>query len=102
MILKTQVCEKFGIERPIFGFSHSVAVTAAVTNAGGLGVWGATHHEPHNIGPQIAQIRELVGDKPFGVDVLLPPSVGDETDRATVEARLPEEHKAFAASISKK
>ena len=57
MILKTQVCEKFGIERPIFGFSHSVAVTAAVTNAGGLGVWGATHHEPHNIGPQIAQIH---------------------------------------------
>lgn len=102
MNLKTQVCAQFGIERPIFGFSHSVDVTAAVTNAGGLGVWGATHHEPDSIRANIRQIKQLVGDKPFGVDVLLPQSVGDNTDRKTAHARLPEQHKAFVAGLMQK
>lgn len=100
--IKTSVCDFFGIERPIFAFSHSVAVTAAVTNAGGLGVYGATQDEPEKIAGKLAAIRDLVGDKPYGVDLLLPQSVGDETDRASVQAKLPEQHKAFVAGLMEK
>jgi hypothetical protein len=32
--LKTALSERFGLDVPIFGFSHSVAVTAAISNAG--------------------------------------------------------------------
>ncbi len=31
------ICECLGLRHPIFGFSHSVEVTAAICNAGGLG-----------------------------------------------------------------
>src|SRR5215469_3957977 len=47
--LKTALSQRFGIDVPIFGFSHSVAVTAAISNAGGLGVYGATRDTPEEI-----------------------------------------------------
>ena len=71
-ILTTDLCRHFGIEHPIFGFAHDIATVAAITNAGGLGVYGATRRFPHEIDDELAEIRRLVGDKPFGVDTLLP------------------------------
>ena len=44
--LETALAERLGLEVPIFGFSHGVAVTAAISNAGGLGVYGATRDTP--------------------------------------------------------
>ncbi|PRC50037.1 monooxygenase, partial [Mycobacterium sp. ITM-2017-0098] len=38
----TALCEQFGIDFPLFAFSHCRDVVAAVTNAGGFGVLGAT------------------------------------------------------------
>jgi len=40
--VKTALAERLGLNVPIFGFSRSVAVTAAICNAGGLGIYGAT------------------------------------------------------------
>ena len=43
---KPAICEQFGIDFPLFAFSHCRDVVAAVTNAGGFGVLGgdgATH-----------------------------------------------------------
>ena len=39
--MRTELCEKLGIEFPIFAFTHCRDVVAAVSNAGGLGVLGA-------------------------------------------------------------
>jgi hypothetical protein len=39
--MENRVCERLGIEFPIFAFSHCRDVVAAVTNAGGFGVLGA-------------------------------------------------------------
>ncbi len=39
--MRTRICEQFGIEVPIFGFSHCRDVVAAISKAGGLGVFGA-------------------------------------------------------------
>jgi NAD(P)H-dependent flavin oxidoreductase YrpB (nitropropane dioxygenase family) len=47
--LKTEVCGRFGIEFPLFAFSHSRDVVAAVTNAGGFGVLGAVAYSPDRL-----------------------------------------------------
>ena len=70
-----------GIDVPIFGFAHDVQVVAAITNAGGYGVYGATRRFPHEIKEELKQIRALVGDKPFGVDLVLPPGMPTHNSR---------------------
>ena len=60
----TPLCARMGIDVPIFGFAHDVQVVAAITNAGGYGVYGATRRFPHEIKEELKQIRALVGDKP--------------------------------------
>jgi NAD(P)H-dependent flavin oxidoreductase YrpB (nitropropane dioxygenase family) len=95
----TPICEKLGIEFPIFGFAHDVATVAAITNSGGYGVYGATRRFPHEIEEEIALIRSLVGDKPFGVDLVLPPGMPEHNSRAAIEAEIPQGHKDFVAKL---
>ncbi|HEY4377949.1 MAG TPA: nitronate monooxygenase, partial [Acidimicrobiales bacterium] len=64
--------EMFGIEYPIFAFSHCRDVVAAVTNAGGMGVLGALAFSPDELEMELTWIDEHVGGKPYGVDVVMP------------------------------
>jgi NAD(P)H-dependent flavin oxidoreductase YrpB (nitropropane dioxygenase family) len=100
--LDTAVCERLGIQYPIFGFSHSMEVTAAITNAGGFGVYGATRDMPDTIAARLAEIRSMVGDRPFGVDLLLPTGMADKNDWAAAEAEIPDAHKAFVRHLKQK
>ncbi len=70
------VCELLGIEYPILAFSHCRDVVAAVTNAGGMGVLGAVSHTPDGLEVELKWIEEQVASKPYGVDVLIPASLG--------------------------
>jgi NAD(P)H-dependent flavin oxidoreductase YrpB (nitropropane dioxygenase family) len=70
--MRTEVCDRLGIEFPIFAFSHCRDVVAAVTNAGGFGVLGATGHSPRALEVDLTWIDEQVKGKPYGVDLLLP------------------------------
>ena len=53
-MLRTRICELFGIEHPIvlggMGSATSPRLVAAVSNAGGLGVLGATRQDPEELG----------------------------------------------------
>ena len=100
--LHTAICDRLGIEYPIFGFSHSMEVTAAITNGGGFGVYGATRDMPDAISARLAAIRSMVGDRPFGADLLLPLGMGDKNDWAAAEAEIPEAHKAFVSYLKQK
>mgnify|MGYP001823179871 FL=1 len=100
--LWTPLCERLGISYPIFGFAHDVATVAAITNAGGYGVYGATRRFPHEITAELAAIRELVGDKPFGVDLVLPPGMPEHNSRAAIEAEIPQAHKDFVQGLIEK
>ncbi len=42
--MRTEICERLGIEFPIFAFTHCRDVAAAVSKAGGLGVLGVAGH----------------------------------------------------------
>ena len=70
--MKTPVCEMLGADVPILAFTHWRDVVAAVTKAGGFGVLGAAGHTPEQLDIDLQWIRDEVGDKPFGVDIIVP------------------------------
>ncbi len=72
--MRTQLCDLFGIDVPIFAFSHCRDVVAAVTNAGGFGVLGAVAFSPEQLEIELTWIDEHVAGKPYGVDTVLPMS----------------------------
>ncbi|WP_210436653.1 nitronate monooxygenase, partial [Mycolicibacterium neworleansense] len=70
--MKPAICEQFGIDFPLFAFSHCRDVVAAVTNAGGFGVLGATAYTPEQLDQELSWIDEQVGGKPYGADIIVP------------------------------
>ena len=98
-VIWSPMCDRFGIDSPIFGFAHDVETVAAITNAGGFGVYGATRRFPEEITQELAQIRSLVGDRPFGVDLVLPPGMPEHNSREAIEAEIPAEHSEFVSQL---
>jgi len=70
--MRTRLCDDFGIDVPIFAFSHCRDVVAAVTNAGGMGVLGAVAFSPEQLEIELRWIDEHVDGKPYGVDIVMP------------------------------
>lgn len=100
--LNTPICQRLGARLPIFGFSHSLEVVAAVTNNGGIGIWGATRNTPEEIREGLAQLTAAVGGRPFGVDLVLPQGMPASDDRALMEAQIPDEHRNFVVGLRDK
>ena len=115
-MLHTRLCDILGIQYPILlagmGLisakqvaSSTPELTAAVSNAGGLGVLGATGaaRDPDELRALIRKIKSLT-DKPFGVDLLLPSAMKDAPpmDMRVEEAKsrfIPEEHRKWAQEL---
>src|SRR6195952_3920298 len=70
--MQTPLCDEFGIEYPIFAFTHCRDVGAAVSKAGGLGVLGAVGFSPEQLEIELDWIDEHVDGKPYGVDTVMP------------------------------
>ncbi|MCD0450732.1 nitronate monooxygenase [Actinocorallia sp. API 0066] len=101
--MKTDVCATFGIEFPIFAFSHCRDVVAAVTNAGGLGVLGAVAYSPERLEEELAWIDREVGGRPYGVDVLVPSKIDPSAkDGGDPLAAIPPEVWTFLANLFEK
>lgn len=98
--LQTRLCRNLGLDNPIFGFTHSPAVAVAVCQAGGFGVFGATRHTPEEIEHHLAWIRERVGKRKFGVNLVLPDGMPEHNDRGAIEAQLPQGHRNFVKKIA--
>ena len=98
--LRTRLCEKYGCEYPIVAFSLTREVVAAATDAGAIGVYGASPLEPEQLRSDIRWIRDQVGERPFGIDTLLPASfeAGNPED---LEARIPAEHRGFVEELQR-
>jgi len=102
-LMKTPVCEMLGVDVPILAFTHCRDVVAAVTKAGGFGVLGAAAHTPEQLDVDLQWIRDEVGDKPFGVDIIVPAkyegsseggkSLGDLTEM------IPQGHRDFVEDM---
>jgi hypothetical protein len=47
--MKNDICKDYGIEVPIFAFTHSPDVVIAVSNVGAMGIYGSTrNHNRYN------------------------------------------------------
>ncbi len=104
--MKTKLAEEMGLEFPIFAFTHCRDVAAAVSKAGGLGVLGVAAHSLDNVRMELEWIEKEIGDKPYGVDLLLPTRyVGSEKgglDAAQLDAMIPEGHRRFLDELLEK
>jgi len=99
--MRTRICDTFGIEFPIFAFSHCRDVVAAVSRAGGLGVLGALAFTPAQLEIELKWIDEHVDGKPYGVDVVMPvSSVGGEgAKEPDFQAMIPQAHRDFVEAV---
>jgi NAD(P)H-dependent flavin oxidoreductase YrpB (nitropropane dioxygenase family) len=98
--MRTDVCETFGIEFPLFAFSHCRDVVAAVTNAGGFGVLGAVAFSPERLDEELRWIDDHVGGRPYGVDVLVPGKIAKEAEApGDLLSAIPPRHWEFLAGI---
>lgn len=97
--LRTKLTDMLGIEYPVIAFTHCKDVAVAVINAGGFAVLGEAMHPPETIAADIAWIRGRVGERPFGIDLVLPASVPPAGTLDELEAQIPETHRAFARRI---
>ncbi len=97
--MKTKICELLGVEFPILAFTHCRDVVAAVTRAGGYGVLGAAGHTPEQLDIDLKWIADEVGDKPFGVDIIVPAKYqGKEEGGLSVKDlkdMIPPQHREF-------
>ncbi len=75
--MRTPLCDTFGIEYPIFAFTHCRDVVAAVSKAGGLGVLGAVGFSPEQLEIELSWIDEHVNGMPYGVDTVMPQKAVD-------------------------
>ncbi|MEU5865043.1 MULTISPECIES: nitronate monooxygenase family protein [unclassified Nonomuraea] len=102
--MRTRVTDMFGIELPIFAFSHCRDVVAAVSRAGGMGVLGALYFTPEELEMELKWIDDHVDGKPYGVDVVMPASYegadfAPEELVGRLQAMIPEGHRAFVENL---
>jgi NAD(P)H-dependent flavin oxidoreductase YrpB (nitropropane dioxygenase family) len=117
--LRTQLCDILGIEYPVISAGMGptllgettgapVELVAAVSNAGGCGILGASAHSISRLREDIRLIKSMT-DKPFGVDILLPKNVAgagmeglpEEMSLKMILTTLPEPYLEWLAKIKK-
>jgi NAD(P)H-dependent flavin oxidoreductase YrpB (nitropropane dioxygenase family) len=100
--VKTPICDQYGIDFPLFAFSHCRDVVAAVTNAGGLGVLGGTAFTPQELEAELAWIDDQVRGRPYGVDIIVPAKFEGKGENLTTGAlvdRIPGEYRSFVTEL---
>ncbi len=94
--MRTDLCDRFGIEYPIFAFTPSEHVAAAVSRAGGLGVLGAVRfNDAEELDETLSWLDDNTDGKPYGVDVVMPMKIPTEGKSVDLKAMIPEEHVSF-------
>ncbi|MCH2173922.1 nitronate monooxygenase family protein [Myxococcota bacterium] len=99
----TTVRDMLGSEFPIFAFSHCRDVVAAVSKAGGVGVLGVVGYSPEQLQVELDWIEQEIGDRPYGVDILIPAKfVGKDKgglDDGKLNELIPDEHRRFLEGL---
>jgi len=91
-MLRTAICDLFGIEHPIIqgGMAHvgTAELVSAVCDAGALGIIGAGYYQPDWVRQQIRLTRERT-DRPFGINLPLTSPHADEVIALIIEEAVP-------------
>lgn len=101
--MRTELCDRFGIDYPIFVFTPSEKVAAAVTRAGGMGVLGCVRfNEPDELDAVLDWMDANTDGKPYGVDVVMPAKIPTEGTSFDIEKLIPQQHRDFVAETLRK
>ncbi len=103
--MTNSLCERLGIEYPIFAFTHCRDVVVAVSKAGGIGVLGVVGFTPEQMKEELDWIDAHIGDRPYGVDIVIPQkyegmdALSAEEMEKQLWAMVPKEHIEFAEQL---
>jgi len=101
--MRADICDQLGITYPIFGFTPSEHVAAAITRAGGMGVLGCVRfNDPDELDSVLHWMDENTDGKPYGVDIVMPAKVPTEGTQTDLGKYIPEGHKQFVAETLRK
>jgi NAD(P)H-dependent flavin oxidoreductase YrpB (nitropropane dioxygenase family) len=101
--VRTPICDQLGIAHPIFAFTPSEHVAAAVSRAGGLGVLGCVRfNEADELDAVLAWMDENTDGKPYGVDIVMPAKVPAEGTVTDLSKYIPDEHRRFVEDTLRK
>lgn len=98
--MNNRMCDMFGIEAPIFAFSHCRDVVVEVSKAGGLGVLGMARMSPEQVREELRWIDAHIDGHPYGIDILMPTTYEDAGEQKyDPEQLFPREHLQFVRRL---
>ncbi|MGA9374455.1 MAG: nitronate monooxygenase [Mycobacterium sp.] len=95
-------CSSYGIDFPLFAFSHCRDVVAAVSNAGGFGVLGGVAFSPEQLDRELTWIDQHVNGKPYGIDIIVPAKFegkGEKLSNQDLASRIPDGYREFVDKL---
>ncbi len=91
--MTTRITELLGCKYPIFqggmAWVAESTLASAVTNAGGVGIIAGGSAPIDYLRDQIRKTKEAVGDKPFGVNIMLMSPNAEELAKLVIEEGVP-------------
>lgn len=97
--MRNRITEMFGIDVPIFGFTHKPEVAIEVTNAGGMGALAASYYQPDDLERILTDMDEKTGGRPYCIDVLFANKIGEVVPMSERLKALPKEHIDFVEKV---
>lgn len=97
--MRTRTTEMFGLDVPIFAFSHCRDVVVEATRAGGMGVLGTTRIDPEQLEQELRWIDNHTGGRPYGLDLALPNKMEKVRPMSEREQVIPPEHISFVDDL---
>lgn len=98
--MRSTACEMFGIETPIFAFSHCRDVVVEASKAGGLGVLGTAHFSTEELRRELEWIDAHIEGRPYGLDILMPTTYAKvDASAEDLTQLLPKAHREFMANL---
>ncbi|MDD5289167.1 MAG: DUF561 domain-containing protein [Dehalococcoidales bacterium] len=91
-MLRTAICDLFGIKHPIIqgGMAHigTAELVSAVANAGALGIIGCGYYQPDWVRQQIRLTKQKT-DQPFGINIPLTSPYAKEVIEVILQEKIP-------------
>ncbi|MET0182339.1 MAG: nitronate monooxygenase family protein [Caulobacterales bacterium] len=101
--MKSPICDMLGIEFPLLAFSHCRDVVAAVSRAGGFGVFGGLLYSPEALEVELSWIDAHVDGKPYGVDLVFAENLATSGEHGvtynSLGLRVPHAHRDFTRKL---
>jgi hypothetical protein len=95
--MHTELCDRFRIQHPIFIFTPSEKVAAAVSRAGGFGVLGCVRfNEADDLDAVLGWMDENSG-RLYGVDIVMPAKIPTEGTAVDINKLIPQGHRHFVS-----